>query len=105
MNASSQSLRRTAAFASIAAMLLLSVFAKPLHAESVYKCRGADGAIAFQDRPCAASQAQSLVEIAPPPPAAPSPDYGIATHAERRDHARDRVPYGAREVREEMSYE
>jgi hypothetical protein len=104
MNLSS-SRRRAAVFASIAAMLLLSVFAKPLHAESVYKCRGADGAIAFQDRPCAASQAQSLVEIASPPPAAPSPDYGIASRAERHDGARDRTPRAVRENREAISYE
>jgi hypothetical protein len=96
--------RRTAVFAPIA-LLLLAVIAKPLHAESVYRCRGADGAIAFQDRPCAAAQAQSLVEILPPPPAAPSPDYGLASSVERRVGARDRAPRVSREHREAMSYE
>ncbi|HVT32761.1 MAG TPA: DUF4124 domain-containing protein [Rhodanobacteraceae bacterium] len=86
-------------------MLLLAAAARPLHAESVYKCRGADGAIAFQDRPCAASQTQSLVDIAPPPPPAAAPDYGLAAHAGRRADARSRAPRAAREPRETMSYE
>lgn len=48
------------------------------HAATAYRCRGADGAVAFQDRPCAAAQRETLVELAPEPPPAPSPDYGIA---------------------------
>jgi uncharacterized protein DUF4124 len=54
------------------------------HAESVYKCRAADGAIAYQDRACASSAAESHVEIAAAPPVAPSPDYGRDTHEARR---------------------
>jgi hypothetical protein len=96
--------RNTAAFLSIVAMLLV-LLAKPLHAESVYKCRGADGAIAFQDRACAASQAQSLVEIPPPPPLAPSPDYGIGSRIVHPAEVHGRAARAARENREAMSYE
>jgi len=53
------------------------------HAESVYKCRGADGLVAFQDHACMETQVESQVEIEPPPPAAPSPDYGRDSRAMR----------------------
>jgi len=59
-------------------------FAKSAQAESVFRCRGADGAIAFQDRPCANANAQSIVEIAPAPPVQPSPDYGVVRVREPR---------------------
>ncbi|WP_300614726.1 DUF4124 domain-containing protein [Dokdonella sp.] len=62
-------------------------------AATVYECRGADGAIAWQDRSCAASQRQAEVEIAPPPPYAPSPEYRPvpASRVDARADAR-RVP-------------
>lgn len=47
-----------------------------VHAESVYKCRGADGLVAFQDHACIKAQVETQVEIEPPPPVVPSPDYG-----------------------------
>lgn len=50
-------------------------------AAPVYKCLGADGNVAYQDRPCAATQRQASVELAPAPPPAPSPDYGVAVPA------------------------
>jgi hypothetical protein len=76
-------------------------FAKSAHAESVFRCRGADGAVAFQDRPCADAKAQSIVEIAPAPPAQPSPDYGIASVREpRAAHVRS----SARAPREAVSF-
>lgn len=58
---------------------LLLIAAAGVHAESVYKCRGADGNLAFQDRPCAGTRQQSQFELAPAPPSAPSPDYGVAS--------------------------
>lgn len=60
-------------FMLVASSLLAAAAA---HAESVYRCRGADGALAYQDRPCAKAQGQTQVELAPVPPSAPSPDYG-----------------------------
>ena len=49
----------------------------PAHAQSVYRCRDAKGALAFQDKPCAAGQAQSEVAVEPAPAYAASPDYGV----------------------------
>lgn len=84
------------------------------HAASVYKCRGADGAIAFQDHACAAGAAETSVEIAPPPPVAPSPDYGRETQSHRAAHAttshattrdrREAVLYECRAANGELFY-
>ncbi len=46
----------------LAGLFLLGL-AFGVRAGSVYKCADGSGAIAFQDRPCAAAQAQSEVEI------------------------------------------
>jgi hypothetical protein len=59
-------------------------FAKSAHAESVYRCRNADGAVAFQDHVCSNANAQSIVEIAPAPPVQASPDYGVTSAREPR---------------------
>ena len=83
------------------AAIALGAFAKNAHAESVFRCRAADGAVAFQDRPCANANAQSIVEIAPAPPVQPSPDYGVASARESRvAHARP----SARAPREAVSF-
>jgi len=75
--------------------------AKAAHAESVFRCRGADGAVAFQDHACANASAQSIVEIAPAPPVQPSPDYGVASAREARvSHAHSNV----RATREAVSF-
>ena len=39
----------------------------PAHAQSVYRCRDAQGALAFQDKPCATGQTQKEVAIEPAP--------------------------------------
>jgi len=79
------------------------------HAEAVYKCRGADGAVAFQDRPCLKTQTESQVEIAPPPPPAPSPDYRLASQSDRGAgagaRARTSRQANARAAVEVVSYE
>jgi hypothetical protein len=83
------------------AAIALVTFAKSAHADSVFRCRGADGAVAFQDRPCADATAQSIVEIAPAPPVQPSPDYGVASAREpRMAHTRT----GGRAPREAISF-
>jgi hypothetical protein len=64
------------------------------HSGPVYRCVDADGATAFQDRPCAAGQRQSEVMMAPPPAPAPSPHYAIdaRTRQAARVHAAARKP-------------
>lgn len=56
-------------------VLVLLLFGAAAQAQGVYKCRDARGGIAYQDRACAAGATQSEVELAPPPPLQPSPDY------------------------------
>ena len=80
--------RRAAAVAAVIAWAALIGCAGSVHAESVYKCRVADGAVAFQDRPCASAQAESLVEIMPAPAPAKSPEYGRVSRADRGDRPR-----------------
>jgi hypothetical protein len=78
---------RAAAIAAVIAWAGLIGCARSVHAESVYKCRGA-GVIAFQDRPCASAQAESLVEIAPAPAPSKSPDYGHVSRDDRGERPR-----------------
>lgn len=68
-------------------------------AASAYRCHGPDGVVAYQDRPCEAAQRETRVELAPEPPPAPSPDYGVAParraavkHAPSRSPARRQAP-------------
>lgn len=44
----------------------------PAAAASVFRCTGADGSVAFQDRPCAAGERQQDVVLAPLPPPPPA---------------------------------
>lgn len=66
----------------LAGLFLLSL-AFGVRADSVCKCVDATGAVTFQDRICAAMQAQSEVEIAPAPAYAPPPKYADESHASR----------------------
>jgi hypothetical protein len=76
------------------------------HAESVYKCRAADGVVAYQDHACARNAAESSIEIAPPPPVAPSPDYGRDAHESRRSpRAAASSRAATHDRREAVSYE
>ena len=50
----------------MASLLILGVGAC-VQAGEVYKCTSADGAIAFQDHPCAAGETETTVRIAAPP--------------------------------------
>ena len=85
---------------------MLAFAALGAHAASVYKCRSADGAIAYQDHACANGSAASEVEIAPPPPVAPSLDYGRDTHVARRSAHGDSPSHATmRARRETVSYE
>lgn len=86
----------------LGACLLLASMASA-SAASVYKCRDAQGHIAYQDRACAAMQQQSEIELMPVPPPplasvqaerrrAPATDAGHArkTHRARGANARER---------------
>jgi hypothetical protein len=96
----------TAILGTLLACAALSALPRVAHAESVYRCRSADGTVAFQDHACTAGAAESHVEIAPPPPVAPSPDYGRDTRDARRPgHAAASVRTAVRERREAVSYE
>jgi hypothetical protein len=63
-----------------ALLLLLLAASAPAGAADVYKCIGADGAVGFQDHPCAATARQQRLTLpdVPPPtqtaPAAPPPE-------------------------------
>lgn len=71
--------------------LLALLLGGAAQAQTVYKCRDAQGHIAYQDRACAIGTAQASVELAPAPPPAPSPEYSsgaAARTAPRRASAR-----------------
>lgn len=75
--------------------------ARSAHAETVFRCRGVDGAVAYQDHACSNANAQSIVEIALAPAVQPSPDYGVSIAREPRvAHARS----SARAPREPVSF-
>lgn len=59
-------------------LVVLPPLVAPAKAGPVYECRDGGVVVAWQDRPCAASQHQAAVAIAPSPPPAPSPSYGTA---------------------------
>ena len=93
--------RPLAAFALIASMASAS-------AAPVYRCRDAQGHIAYQDRACAATQQQSQIELlpAPPPPvsAQAEPRHGAGGDTRHAHSARAPRRGKARE-REVMSWE
>ena len=94
-------------FRGLAALLLIVVGAAPAHAESVYKCRDAAGHVAYQDRACTNPAQETRIEIAPAPPPAASPAYGVVAeaHPARR---RASVPHAATQRGNEgtvLSYE
>lgn len=87
-------------------ILLLLGLAGGARAESVYKCIDAQGDIAYQAQACADRQRASLIEIAPAPAFAPSPQYAIDRDgAERPARTAARGRSGERREAEPMSYE
>ena len=78
------------------------------HAESVFKCRGSDGLVAYQDHPCARTAAETQIELEPPAPVA-APDGVPAPRADRTPRKGSRVQaahaHGAKSKAEVVSYE
>lgn len=88
--------------------LLLVVAAHVAHAQAVYKCRDAQGHIAYQDRVCPGAATQTQVALAPAPEPTPSPEYSAASSARSTARTRaPRAPTGSRRggATEAVSYE
>jgi hypothetical protein len=85
-------------------VLLLLVLAGGVRADAVYKCVGVDGAIAFQDAPCAPDRRETAVQIDPAPARTPSPDYGLASTPPHTLRARE-ARRNQRNDAETISYE
>lgn len=85
--------------------LLLLALACGARADSVYKCTGSDGAIAYQGMPCALAQ-QTSIEIAPAPSYTASPTYAVPAQGMTRSSRTTRdARRNLREDRGETSYE
>jgi len=84
-------------------VLLLLGLAGGVRAASVYKCTDAQGAIAYQQLPCAAAARESTVQIAAAPAYAKSPEYALDRPPP--EAARPRATHTSRRESEPMSYE
>jgi Domain of unknown function (DUF4124) len=83
-------------------LFVLLLLCNGVHATTVYKCTDATGAVAYQSTACAASQRTSEIELAPAPPAAPSPTYALETTRTMSTHRREvRIAH----AKAEMAYE
>lgn len=58
-------------------LLLFALAAAEARAGTVYRCRGSNGALAYQDRPCPAAQQQTQLELAAPPAASAAADMPV----------------------------
>ena len=68
--------------------LLGLVLADGVQAQAVFKCIDRQGHVAFQQTPCATGQAETVVQIAAPPRAQPSPEYYRAEPRNEFTHTR-----------------
>ena len=59
------------------ALLAMMLVAAGVRAESIYKCTGGD-VTAYQSKPCADMSRAAVIDIAPAPAFAPSPQYAIS---------------------------
>jgi len=69
--------------------LLLLGLAGGVRADAVYKCVGTDGAIAYQDAPCAPNDRETAVQFDPAPAHQPSPEYAVTTAPARAARSRE----------------
>lgn len=89
------------------ALALLNVWTAHVSAEQVYKCRGSDGHLSYQARPCAQGQSESTVIIhkAPPPPLpATKPTRSAPARAGTNNATRVTAPPRPPPPRQVMSY-
>lgn len=84
-------------------VLLLLGLAGGVRATTVYKCIDTQGAIAYQQLPCAGATRERTVEIAAAPPYAKSPEYALDRPPPSA--ARQRAARTSRRESEPMSYE
>ena len=87
------------------ALLVLALMPGPTAAASaheIYRCRDAQGRIAYQDHPCARAMEQTRIEPAAPPPLRPSPAYATASSTPAR---RTRVARPPTRASERVSWE
>jgi Domain of unknown function (DUF4124) len=80
-----------------------------VRAESVYKCTGAQGAITYQAQPCAPTDTESNITIAPAPTHVHAPEYAVSKGAAEtvrtpREHGRSLVRR-SEESPQQTSYE
>ena len=69
----------------LVACLAALALAESAWAVPIYKCRGPDGALTYQDAPCPAdAEEQPAPQIAPPPAYVPLPPEVVATRAQQR---------------------
>lgn len=64
-------------------------------AQDIFKCVDASAQVAFQATHCSAGQSEQVVDIAPAPKPAPSPDYARAPDQAPLRHASSRGPASA----------
>ncbi|HEX6832254.1 MAG TPA: DUF4124 domain-containing protein [Rudaea sp.] len=86
-------------------ILLLFAMAGGARAGTIYKCHGADHAVAYQAAPCGEGQRETTVAIDPAPAYAPAPQYAVAAPERERMPRSTRAPLRARREPVETSYE
>ena len=85
-------------------VLVLLGLVAGVRAETVYKCIGGEGEVAYQGQPCAAAQARGVVELEPAPAWQPSPQYALAAPAGERHGNRSAASHRHAD-NEQSSYE
>lgn len=86
-------------------ILMLFGIASGVRAESVYKCKGAHGSVAYQSQACSSDQQADVVELDPMPAYVPSPKYAVEHDAHRSAERAPREPRSERRETIDTSYE
>ena len=87
-------------------VLMVLALAGGVRAAPVYKCTGGDGAVAYQQLPCAADQQARTMTFGAAPPIQPSPHYAAEpVRDETPAHEMRETHRGGRASAEPMAYE